>query len=145
MASPADARILIVDDEEELLHGIASYFRYKGETVETAKSFHDGLNALDDRGGRFNVLISDARMPDGSGIDLIGMQLARQGDSCLCVLMTGQLEKDHLKAGFDRVKVFAKPFSLSEMYKQVRAQISGAAPRLPLQRHDMPASDQTRG
>ena len=48
---------------------------------------------LDANSPPVDVLISDGRMPDGTGIDLIRSQLACAGDRCVFILMTATSTK----------------------------------------------------
>lgn len=122
---PTSPRVLIVEDEVDLLDEVASYFRRKGQTVVTAGSYHEGLGILADVSLPIDVLISDARMPDGNGIDLIRAQTERAGDRCVCILMTGHLEQSQIAADLGGVKVFHKPFAVSALYREVSAALSG--------------------
>ena len=117
-------RVLIVDDQLELLHELASYFRRKGVTVVTAGSFSEGRQILDDETQSIDVLISDARMPDGNGIELLRTQLNRVGDRSICILMTGHLDEREVADMLGEVKVFFKPFRLSDLYHHVRSTLA---------------------
>lgn len=117
-------RVLIVEDESELLDEVASYFRRRGETVMTASSYNEGLKILEDEGKPIDVLVSDARMPDGNGIDLIRTQ-TRRAPTCVCILMTGHLEQSQIASDLNGVKVFYKPFAVGALYREMRAALSG--------------------
>lgn len=117
------SRVLIVEDESELLDEVASYFRRRGETVLTAASYNDGLKAIESEPA-IDVLVSDARMPDGNGIDLIRTQTKRDKD-CICILMTGHLEQSQIASDLHGIKIFFKPFAVSALYREVRAALSG--------------------
>jgi two-component system response regulator HupR/HoxA len=117
-------RVLIVEDEAELLDEVASYFRRRGETVMTASSYNDGLKIIEDDSQPVDVLVSDARMPDGNGIDLIRTQ-SRRSPKCICILMTGHLEQSQIAADLNGVKVFYKPFAVGALYREMRAALSG--------------------
>jgi DNA-binding NtrC family response regulator len=117
------SRVLIVEDESELLDEVASYFRRRGETVLTAACYNDGLRVIENEPA-IDVLVSDARMPDGNGIDLIRTQSKRDKD-CVCILMTGHLEQSQIASDLHGIKIFFKPFAVSALYREVRAALSG--------------------
>jgi DNA-binding NtrC family response regulator len=117
------SRVLIVEDESELLDEVASYFRRRGETVLTAACYNDGLKVIENESA-IDVLVSDARMPDGNGIDLIRAQTRRNKD-CVCILMTGHLEQSQIASDLHGIKIFFKPFAVSALYREVRAALSG--------------------
>jgi DNA-binding NtrC family response regulator len=63
------ARLLIIDDEESLCRVLKIAFRKKGHLVETASSGQAATKMIDSR--VFDLIISDIRMPDLTGIDLL--------------------------------------------------------------------------
>src|SRR6266700_597315 len=71
------ARLLVVDDEPSLCQMLEIAFRKDGHTVETASSGQSALKKIDTHA--HDLIISDIRMPDLSGIDLL--KHARAGGS----------------------------------------------------------------
>ena len=124
MSNNSTPRILIVDDQADLLHEVASYFRRKGENVVTAGSCMRARQILEDGTQPIDVLISDARMPDGNGIDLLRTQLDRLGDCCICMLMTGHLDEREVADVLGDITVFFKPFAVSALYREVRSALA---------------------
>ncbi len=61
--------ILVVDDEPVLRELVAFILLDKGFMVTEAESGNAALRKLQDQD--FDVVVSDIRMPDGSGIDLL--------------------------------------------------------------------------
>jgi DNA-binding NtrC family response regulator len=121
IASMAMIRVLVVEDEVDLLDEVASYLRRRGETVTTAGSFNDGLNIVTGDATPIDVLVSDVRLPDGNGIDLIRPYLDRGHDRRTCIMMTGHLDPSQISADLRGVKVFRKPFSLSQLHREIKA------------------------
>ncbi len=113
-------RLLVVDDEPELLSEIVSYLRRRGEVVVSAASYSDAKRILNDESQKVDVLITDARMPDGSGVDLIRDQIDRPGPRRSCILMTGHLEANSQELIAAGVRLLHKPFSLSSLHQEVR-------------------------
>lgn len=112
-------RLLVVDDEPELLAEIVSYLRRRGETVAQASSFAAARNVLQSE--PIDIVITDARMPDGSGVDLI-CELMSQADSRRrCMLMTGHVDPSKGLQELDRagIRILYKPFALSELHREV--------------------------
>jgi len=71
------ARLLVVDDEPSLCQMLEIAFRKDGHTVETVSSGQAALKKIDTHA--HDLIISDIRMPDLSGIDLL--KHARAGGS----------------------------------------------------------------
>jgi len=63
------ARLLIIDDEEPLCLVLENAFSKKGHIVETATSGQAAKAKIDSQ--VYDLIISDIRMPDLSGIELL--------------------------------------------------------------------------
>ena len=63
------SKILLVDDNRDTLRTIAKLLRSSGFDVRTAASVGSALAVLD--GERFDLLVSDIGLPDGSGLDIM--------------------------------------------------------------------------
>ncbi len=74
-ASP-DVRILLVDDHPDTNKAMARLLERLGYDVQTADSVQAALSAADQT--RFDLLISDIGLPDGSGLELMRELLDRQ-------------------------------------------------------------------
>ncbi len=82
---PSRIKILVVDDERALCAGLQEALGREGYTVESA---HDAEGAIRLIGSRlFNLVITDVRMPGGSGIDLLRAGRGRSRDTQF-ILMT---------------------------------------------------------
>lgn len=114
-------RLLVVDDEPEILAEVAGYLRRRGEVVVTAASLKHGMQALDDETAPIDILITDGRMPDGSGIDLLRAAIEQRGAPRVFILMTGHFDENDLTADLQDagVVVVYKPFSLAALYRAV--------------------------
>lgn len=62
-------KILIIDDEPEILELISEEFKYNGHTVETADSGNEAVKIL--TSNSFDVVLSDFRMPRGNGMSVL--------------------------------------------------------------------------
>jgi two-component system response regulator PilR (NtrC family) len=112
-------RLLVIDDEPELLAEIVSYLRRRGEAVAQASSFAGAQAILQSE--PVDIVITDARMPDGSGVDLIRTLMSEGGSHKRCILMTGHVDPTEGLQELDRagVKMLYKPFSLSDLHREV--------------------------
>src|SRR5437870_5236789 len=80
------AKILVVDDEKSILLLLKEALTQWGYQVTTASSAAEGLELL--KNGLFDAIISDIRMPDMSGLDLL-REVKKQDESIEVVMMTG--------------------------------------------------------
>jgi two-component system response regulator PilR (NtrC family) len=120
-------RLLIVDDEPDLRTLYELTLLGEGYELETAGSVADALARLKAR--RFEALITDMRLPDGSGLDLL-MWLEQQGRSEKTLVITayGSAENavEALKAG--AYDYLTKPVDLRQ-FRQVVASALGRIPQ----------------
>ena len=63
------ARILVIDDERSMQEFLEIFFRSEGYEVVTAGDVQSARLHLE--GDEFDVVITDIKMPDGSGLDLL--------------------------------------------------------------------------
>lgn len=63
--------ILLIDDEAVLRHAIARTLELEGYTVHQAPDAHRGLQALREHAAEVLVVLSDVKLPDGRGLDLL--------------------------------------------------------------------------
>ena len=108
------ARILIAEDEEALCAMCARALKLDGHEVTAA---HDGAEALDvlsREPGRFDLLLTDVRMPVMDGIAL-ALAAARDFPDLTILLMTGYADQRERAQGLDALihDVLAKPFTLA--------------------------------
>jgi two-component system, NtrC family, response regulator PilR len=118
-ASPA--HVLVVDDEPDLRTLYELTLLREGYRVEAASTLAEASQLLDER--TFDAVITDMRLPDGLGLELL-QRMGAQQRSERCVVMTayGSAENavEALKAGaFDYL---TKPVDL----KQFRSVVASA-------------------
>ncbi|MBA4068120.1 MAG: hypothetical protein C0501_31345 [Isosphaera sp.] len=114
MKPPRRSRILVVDDEVELMRALRDSLEGHGYDITGVSSPADGLAALE--AGGFDVLLSDLMMPGMDGIQLLKSALLID-PHLVAVIMTGhgtiQTAVEAMRLGaFDYV---LKPFKLQAM------------------------------
>jgi len=80
------AKILVVDDEPSILRLLREALTQWGYQVTTASNAREALDAL--RTEMYDAAITDIRMPDTSGLDLL-KEIKKHDDSIEVVIMTG--------------------------------------------------------
>jgi DNA-binding response OmpR family regulator len=128
--SVRNRRILVADDEPEILSEISGYLRRRGETVIDVPSFGDAVRAFNDTPGSIALVITDVRMPDGNGVDLARWVIDRSQGKCPCLLMTGHLDQAGLGADLEAagVRILDKPFGMSALYALVLSTLATSGP-----------------
>jgi NtrC-family two-component system response regulator AlgB len=109
------ARLLIVDDGKNIRRHLATFFERQGHEVQTAESAAEALS-LQTRGEGFDLILTDYRMGEMNGLELLQELKARQQNVAV-ILMTAYATVANavaaIKAGaHDYV---TKPFSLEQL------------------------------
>ncbi|MBN2086363.1 MAG: response regulator transcription factor [Anaerolineales bacterium] len=113
------ARILIVDDEPQLVRVIRSYLEKAGFQAATASRGDEALQAF--RASRPDLVILDLNLPGMDGLD-VAREIRRLGQTPIIMLTARVEETDRLvglELGAD--DYVTKPFSPREVVARVRA------------------------
>jgi DNA-binding response OmpR family regulator len=114
------ARVLLVDDEEELRELIAFELRDEGFDVMEAGSGNDAIEILGT--SKFEFVISDIRMPRGDGVKLLKWIVESLRLRPIVFLMTGFAEvsrEEVIKMGAK--ELLEKPFTVRGLVAQLKA------------------------
>lgn len=109
-------KILIVDDDIELLKMLRQYFEMKGYFIITAQN---GLEALEKNIMNPDIILLDINMPKMNGLEVC-VQI-RDKTSCPIIFLTAKVEEQDringlLSGGDDYI---LKPFSLKELEARI--------------------------
>ena len=117
------ARILIAEDEEALRALCARGLATDGHEVLSACDGSEALEVLTREQGRFDLLLTDVRMPIMDGIAL-ALSVARDFPALTILMMTGYADQRERAHNLEALihDVIAKPFTLATL----RAAVNGA-------------------
>jgi two-component system response regulator PilR (NtrC family) len=122
-AEARNARVLVVDDEPDIRELLERTLAKMGLGVESAGSIGEAKERL--RNERFKLCLTDMRLPDGEGLELVRHIAALPGDLPVAVITAfGSAENAvaALKAGaFDYV---SKPVGLEQLRALVKSALS---------------------
>ena len=113
-------KILIVEDNRELLNDIKQYLEKSGNICEIASDF----KTADEKIGIFpyDILIIDLNLPDGNGLDIIREVKKENIDTGIIIISARNALDDKIKGldlGAD--DYMTKPYGLRELISRVRA------------------------
>lgn len=124
------AHILVIDDEPDLRTLYELTLLREGYRVEAAGDLAQARQHLQDK--HFDAVITDMRLPDGLGLELLhDMVLQQRPERCVVITAHGSAENavEALKAGaFDYL---TKPVDLKQFRSVVASAIQGARATVP--------------
>lgn len=114
MTTLVDKKILVVDDDPQLLDTLVELLEEEGARVVTASNGADAIRLS--HAQAFDVIISDIQMPEIDGIELV-RRLSKLQEGKPVILMTGfgsvdTLEEAMKHGAFDYL---LKPFSMDSL------------------------------
>ena len=113
--------ILLVDDERDLRCALGEFLEMAGFRVTTCGSCREALAAINLDARPFQIILSDLKLPDGEGLDIVKAAKTRW-PGVLAAVMTGYAS---LETAMQAIRVgaydyIAKPFSLDQIEILVR-------------------------
>ena len=128
------ARILIAEDEAGVRLLVARALRLDGHDVELAEDGEMAIDILAEENGRFDLLLSDIRMPGMTGIELAHAARSAFPDLPI-LLMTGYAEQREAADDLSEIiiGVVDKPFTLAE----IRLRVTQALRTSPISEDDL--------
>jgi len=121
----AKLRLLVVDDEESILHLVQEILSSEGHRVETAGSGQAALELI--LRHDYDVIISDWKMPGLNGINLFQELLVRKPEAARRMLfMTGDVIKESFQQFLKQHArtCLPKPFALREFHGAIAGIVS---------------------
>lgn len=112
-------RLLLVDDEPLVTEELQEALEFEGFEVETANSVADALVLTD--GKRFDVVITDLKMPVATGLDLIAALRERKDPPHVLVLSGhGADSKREEATAIGAKECFAKPVDPDDLIEKIQ-------------------------
>lgn len=124
----SNPRVLVIDDEPDLRTLYELTLLREGYMVETASSLQEAWQALQEK--RFDTVITDMRLPDGMGTEILrGLKAQQRPERCVVITAYGSAENavESLKAGaFDYL---TKPVDLKQFRQVIASALQDVAAR----------------
>src|SRR4051812_31315474 len=120
-SAPAAPRVLIVDDEVSMRQWLQIALRKDGYEVFSAQNGREALELLRQKDRRFDLMLSDIRMPDISGVEVLREAKAIDRD-LVVFMMTAFASTDTAVEAMrlGALDYFTKPFNVDELRLKVR-------------------------
>ncbi len=115
----AGARLLVVDDEENLRITTAAILEQEGYAVETASSGNEAVALLE--GAEFDLVLTDLHMDAGDGLSVLA-EIRRRAPLTISVVLTGFASVESAIAALQQgaYDYLVKPCDIDEMKHTIR-------------------------
>ena len=117
------ARILLVEDELPLLQLLEKYLRRLGYEVEAHSQAVRALDAFTATPGRYDLVIADGKLPDGTGMDVADRAHAAGMRTLVITAYAFTLPA----AARERYEILLKPLRPAELVTAVERALAGPA------------------
>ncbi|MGA9524299.1 MAG: ATP-binding protein [Myxococcaceae bacterium] len=118
---PERGRLLLVDDEENILRSIRRVLRRGNWEVETAPDGERGIQKV--RQFRPHVVISDFRMPGMNGVEFLA-RVKTESPQTQRIMLTGQADQHAVEEAINQSEIFrfvSKPWDDAQLVLAVRS------------------------
>ena len=125
------ARILLAEDDDGVRAFVSRALAHVGHEVVEAEDGGLASEVMQDEMGRFDLLLSDIKMPVMDGIAL-ALNVAAAWPDVTIVLMTGFADQRERAHGLDQLiyDVIPKPFTLQQVLEKVDDALHGRPPEI---------------
>jgi DNA-binding response OmpR family regulator len=120
------ARILLVEDEPDIVLGLEEDLRRQGYETGVARDGAEGLAAA--TRGAWDLILLDVMLPKMDGFDVCAA-LRKEGVATPIIMLTARSQEAEKELGLDcgADDYVTKPFSLRELRARIRAQLRRSA------------------
>jgi two-component system, cell cycle response regulator CpdR len=125
------ARILVAEDDDNVRAFVSRALTHLGHEVIEAEDGGIASEVMIEEDGKFDLLLSDIKMPVMDGIGL-ALTVASSYPEVTIMLMTGFADQRERAHGLDALiyDVIPKPFSLQQLMDKVADAIAGRPPEI---------------
>ncbi len=113
-------KVLIIEDEKDLLDSILTYLKSEGFICEFASNFKSAIEKIGIYD--YDCIIVDINLPDGSGFDIV-KNLKKNKNTAGIIIVTARHSIDDRLKGLDlgADDYLIKPFHLSELNARIKS------------------------
>lgn len=111
-------RLLLIDDEEELVNYLSKRFKLKGIEVHGVNSGPDALDAA--QSDTFDVAVLDLKMPEMDGLEVLkGLKELQPHLQVIMLTGHGSIDSAHESGRYDAYKFLSKPYEFEKLIELV--------------------------
>lgn len=120
-------RILIIDDNKEIVEALKSFFERSFEIL-TAHNGFDGLQTFEQYENEIDLVITDLMMPELSGVGVISILKKKYPGVPIIAITAWRGDIETTEKKIDADFVLEKPFKLPDLEKIVLEMLSNRGP-----------------
>jgi len=112
------ARILYIDDEQDLVDLAMSFFEEENMPIDICTDFNEALRLI--KTNHYDLIISDAKMPSGNGHELFQKITSEGLFNGKFILVTGNIDpiSEEITAAYEAVML--KPIRFQELVDKAK-------------------------
>lgn len=115
-------RILLVDDEEELVSALAERLEIRGIATDYVTSGEEALAAVEQR--QYDLAVLDVKMPHLSGLEL-WERLKTKFPEMKCIFLTGHTSESDFQAGVCSGAMYLlKPLKIETLIDNIQTMLA---------------------
>jgi DNA-binding response OmpR family regulator len=115
-------KLLLIEDEQELLNSVTEYLKEEGYVIETASNFRQACEKISLY--EYDCALVDITLPQGSGLDLVRGLKQKNPKTGIIIISAKNSTDDKIEGlniGAD--DYLSKPFDLAELNARIKALI----------------------
>lgn len=115
-------KILIIEDENDLLQTLKNYLEKENYRVETATNFGEALDKI--ISFEYDCILLDVMLPDGNGLDIL-REIKKQNKNEAIIITSAKDSVDDKIEGLDigADDYVAKPFHFAELNARIKSSV----------------------
>jgi len=117
-------KVLLVDDEEDLISTLAERLELRGIAAEAATTGAEAVDLVNEK--EFDVVVVDVKMPGMDGLEVMRRIKARRPHMQV-ILLTGRGSEQESQAGLEEgaFDYLVKPINIEDLIQKMREALKG--------------------
>jgi DNA-binding response OmpR family regulator len=113
-------RVLIVEDEKQLLESIMTFLKESGMTCDKAVNLSEAIDKIDHND--YDCIVLDIGLPDGSGLKVINEMQQKENQTAIVIVSAKNSLDDRLTGlNFGADDYVTKPFYMPELVARIKS------------------------
>ncbi len=121
-------KILIIEDEKQLLDSMVTFLKESGMTCDTAMSLAGAIEKID--ASDYDCIVLDIGLPDGSGLKIINEMQTKENQTSIVIVSARNSLDDRLTGlNFGADDYVTKPFYMPELVARIKSVVRRRSPQ----------------